>query len=742
VGKTVGQASWAVAGRHRLVARIALAAALACALVVSVTPAAVAVESATEAAEAPTATPPPTPLNPAPPASHSTATPPASPAPKAPTITGPPNGTFIGLGATTVAGTRESDQTIQLLSPVPGHDPFCIIAPDGSTEWSCTAGPLPSGRAVVLRAVVSGAPDLDASITVPVLTPPTVTGGASGQKISDGRLRGTGYPGASVTASLAAGGSCTGTADASGAWACTLPGVTDRDGQVTARQQSDDVGPGSSNNSAPVSIRFDVTPPSAPTVATPANGSRVPLGATTYSGTGENGATVTVFAGPYSVCGATVSGGRWSCAGSGVAAGSYNVIALQQDAAGNASPGSDPITVAYGPAPSLTPSPSQPPDPASTPSPGAQGSTPSPSGGQSPAAEPAPPAAPPSASAEQPSPAPPTIGGTGSVRPLDRGGWSAPTRFTTAVLPPGEAGAFPWLQALILALGALLLFAIPVRLLAGTISRARDGRALWHPGQLAGRNHAGVEFETAPEFRVNRTLVASAALVAAAALVILSGPVTDLPVYLRLLLAVVIALGVVNAVATLAPWWWSTRVLGVAASVSFLPRYLLLVAVTALGSRLFDVHPAFLFGLLGSVAMATAPTIAVRGQLAAVRAASLLVLALLGWMVLGAVPAAGGFGAALAAEIANTIILVAVGSAVLVLIPIGRTSGRSVLAWSPPAWAALTVLAFAMLFVVLSPSVEELRHGTGTLLWVAAGAFAALSVGAWAWQRFVVPALR
>jgi hypothetical protein len=660
-----------------------------------------------------------------------------SAAPTAPTITDPPNGTFIGLSTTIVSGTRDAGDAVQLLSPIAGNDPLCIIAPDGTSEWSCTAGPLPNGPAVVLRAVVTGNPSLEASITVPVLAPPTVTGGASGQKYSDGRVRGTGYPGASVTASLSDGRRCTTRADSSGAWACTLPAVTDGEGQVTARQQSDVVAPSSSNNSAPVDIRFDVTKPAAPTVTTPANGSRIPLGATTYSGAGEDGATVTVFAGPYSVCTATVTGGRWSCAGSGVAAGTYNVVALQQDAAGNASPGSAPNTVAYGPAPSPTGSPASAPSQHSPHSPSADSG-----GGGSSSVQPAPPAAPPSSASEQSPSTPPAAGGAGATRPQGPGGWSAPTRFTAAVVPPDQASAFPWLQAVLLALCALLLVAIPARLLAGTISRTNVGSRHWHPAPIAGRNRAREEFETAPQLRVNRWVVPFAALLAAAALVVLSGPVTDRPAYLRLLLAVVIALGVVNAVATLAPWWWSTRVLGVAASVSFLPRYLLLVAVTALGSRLLDVHPALLFGLLGSVAVTPAATVAVRGRLAGVRAAGLLVLAMLGWLALGAVPAPDAFGAALAAEVANIVILSALGSAVLVLVPLGRTSGRSVLAWSPPIWAALTVLASTMLFMVLSPSVESWRTGAGTLLWVAAGSFATLSVAAWAWQRFVVPGLR
>jgi hypothetical protein len=290
------------------------------------------------------------------------------------------------------------------------------------------------------------------------------------------------------------------------------------------------------------------------------------------------------------------------------------------------------------------------------------------------------------------------------------------------------------------AVGALVLLVIPARLLSGTIVRARDGRPLWNTNALSGRNQASAEFDRAPTLVVNRWLLAAAAVAAAATLIMLSGTVSSQPAYLRLLLAVVLALIVVNAVGALVPQWWSSRVWGVPASVTFLPRYLLLVAVTSLGSRAFEIHPALLFGLLGSVAVSSGHSAIHRGQLAALRAGSLLALAVLGWLVLGVLPTGGGFGDLLAAEVANSVVLTAIGSALLVLIPIGSTSGRSIVAWSPLAWVGLTLAAFTVMFAVLSP-VVGLWHGEGsvTLMWVASGLFAALSVSAWAWQRFVVP---
>lgn len=112
----------------------------------------------------------------------------------------------------------------------------------------------------------------------------------------------------------------------------------------------------------------------------------------------------------------------------------------------------------------------------------------------------------------------------------------------------------------------------------------------------------------------------------------------------------------------------------------------------------------------------------------------------MGWAALGALPAAAGLVTTLVAEIINTVVLASIGSAVLVLIPLGRTSGRSVLAWAPVIWTGLMVAAFTLLFAVLSPVIDVWQSaGRVPLLWVAAGLFASLSAGAWAWQRFVAP---
>ncbi|WP_104167133.1 Ig-like domain-containing protein [Cryobacterium sp. N22] len=654
------------------------------------------------------------------------------PAPAAPTIDSPGANAFV-TGSLTVAGTGDPGQQIDVLST--GGAPLCTVTVDGSSAWQCPGVVLPSGPAVELRAVVTENPGLAAAHTVRVLQAPTVTGGSTGHSSSSGMVRGTGYPGATVTATLASGASCSFPVDASGVWACLLEGTVPSGAQqITASQQTSFSAPESSRASDPISLTFDVDPPAAPVVTDPVADATLTSAAGTFSGRGENGATVTVFAGAYSVCSAVVSGGLWSCTGSGVANGSYDVRAVQQDAAGNVSAGSPAFRVTFGtataaPAPAPTPTAAPPVVPAPTAT-----------------AQPTPTSTPGSAS-PSPRPGVPEDGDdqAGAVPPelTVPGGWNDPTQFSTAVIPPWTVAQFPWLQAALLTLGALLLLVVPARLLAGTITRARDGRPVFRGHRLAGRNRAGEEFEVAPTLRVNRWVAYGGTVVAAAVFVLLSGPVSATPAYLRLLLAVALALVIVNTVATLVPQWWGSRALHIEVTTTILPRYLAVVAVTALASRLFELQPALLFGLLGSVVVGAGPGAAQRGQLAAIRAGSLFALGLAALLIVGTLPTADGFLSTLAAEVANTVVLASIGSAVLVLIPIGNTSGRSILAWSPPIWAALTVPAFLTLFTLLSPMLPRWTGtGSAVLLWVAAAGFAVVSVAAWAWQRFVLPGRR
>lgn len=682
---------------------------------------------------------------------QSTPSPSAKPNETSPLIESPSNGQFISSNRTSVSGTKGADQEIQLLAPRRG-DPLCIVS-EASTSWRCDNIFLANGPTIRLRVVVTGDSTLNDQITVAVLGAPTVLGGLAGPK-SNGWVRGTGHPYATVTASLAKGEQCSSQADSSGAWACLFSGRLSNGGhEVSANQISAFSSPSSSNSSEPVTIDFDVTAPDAPVVVAPSSGAEVAVAGAQYRGTGETGATVTVFAGAYSVCSAVVAGGTWSCSAGGVAAGSFTVVAVQKDAAGNVSRGSTPVSVSYvsntTTSPTPTPAESAPAPPPVRPTPSAAETASPDSSASAPAAT------------EESSPTPgpvtsapaPEAAGSGRGGASAPGEWNSPTRFAAAIGPNDDSSPFPWLQAGALALGALLLIAVPIRMLADTIARTRAGRPPRAMPALAGRNRMLEEFEVAPTVRLNPWISGGAALLAAATFVMLSGPVVDQPAYLRLLIAVVIGLVLVNAVAVLVPLWWSSRVLRLRGTVTFLPRYLLLVAAAAIASRFFDVHPALLFGLLGSVTLSAQtdapglarpqPTIAHRGEVAAVRAGALVALAVLAWSLESLMPDATSFATSLAAETGNTIVLAAIGSAVLILVPLGHTSGRSILAWSPLMWAGLTVISCGVLFAALTPVIEQWQaDGAGLALWIAAATFAALCASVWAWQRFVAPTQR
>jgi hypothetical protein len=126
-----------------------------------------------------------------------------------------------------------------------------------------------------------------------------------------------------------------------------------------------------------------------------------------------------------------------------------------------------------------------------------------------------------------------------------------------------------------------------------------------------------------------------------------------------------------------------------------------------------------------------------------VRVGALTLFAVLAWSIGALLPAASDFATSLVAETVNTIVLAAIGGAVMILVPIGHTSGRSILAWSPPIWTGLTVVAYGILFAALAPAIDQLQSsGSGTVLWIMAATFAALCASAWVWQRFVTPEQR
>lgn len=668
--------------------------------------------------------------SPAPAAPLASPAPTSTPAPLAPTITSPSGGDLVTTGTVGLTGTGSPGDTIQVF--VDAHGPECQAQVDTAGDWTCTVTGLADGPDRILSAVVVGDTSRSASVSVAALSPPTISG-TSGASVSSGGVRGTAYPGAAVTVTISGGASCSFPADSTGSWGCVLPGPPASGTYTATATQRASFSSQSSLASAPFQLTIDSVAPSAPQLTDPAAGSSVTSGGSTlFRGVGENGATVTVYAGNDAgsavLCTTKVSGTAWSCHGS-LPPGRYTVSALQEDAAGNVSPASNTIALTFLAVP--TPTTAN----------GSAGDSSAPATGD---AGQAAPVAPPAATAT-PSPRPPhaTHGGLET--------WAGPTQFTDASPPTIGPAAYPgWLRSILLAAAALLLLALPARLLAVAVAAARADRAPGTRPRLFGRNRTRAELaddapdagEVSPRIEtVRHRLVVGSAFVVAAALITMSSPVASPAAYLRVLVAVILALAVVNLAWLAVPRLASVHLTGHRIGVRFRPPTLLLVAATAIASRVFELEPALLFGILLGIAVTDRVGTIGRGRLAAAQVAALAGVGVVAWLVVGLLPDPNNPFSAFATEFTNSTSLLAVGSSAIALLPVGGFTGRAIFLWSRRVWGALSLAVYTLLFALLLPVETLWRTGAGTvLLAVGAAGFAGLSVAAWLWERFVEPA--
>lgn len=667
-----------------------------------------------------------------------------APALDGPTITDPASGSFIGTGSATVSGTKDRGTGIQLRLG-DALEPVCILPADDSSDWSCSVD-LPDGAALRVTAVeVGGAETLSAQISITALGPPTISAGTA----SNGGVRGTAYPGATVTVVADSGAGCSFAADSSGSWFCVLgEPLPSGSIEVTATQQASFSGTNRSASSNAVQLTIDRDAPAPPVLSSPTAGQLMPLTAATYSGTGEEDATVTVFADSASLCVATVTAGSWSCSAAGVAAGTHVVLAIQQDVAGNTSGASTPISLVYGDATAapVTPRPSASPTPGAVP-PAAPGTQPpgttQPSPSPSPSTEPAPGAAPPS-------------GGGGL--------WSGSTPFSQTLASMIDGRGMPaWWLAALLALAAIALVAVPARLLASSLAPWRARLSERRRTALTGRNRSRAEYERAPTVPLpSRSVIAVVTTIIASGIIIFAQPVGGQPAFLRLWIASLVAVVAINAVALLAQLLVARRARLGPMRVVVHPGGLVAVAAVTAVSRVLALQPALLFALLadlrpaitpgtpgaaaaateGATEGATSRPRRTAGHLALARIAAAAGLGGVAWIASALAGEPSGGFSALLVETVNLTAIAGVGSASIALLPLGPLAGRAVLRWSRPVWLASALVAFTLLFGLLGPTAtvpgaSELLLG----LLLAALGFAAVASGAWAWRRHVRPML-
>jgi hypothetical protein len=658
------------------------------------------------------------------------------------TITSPSENSFISGTSVSFSGTKSAGTSVTIPS-VSGGDPLCIVAADTSTSWSCGAVTLPSGTiGIVAREYEGGTITSESSrLTLRVLGAPNITG--QGTIVSAGALDGVGWDGASIRVIISSPTSSVESCAqpvSDGYWYCGLS-LDSGDYRVQVQQSW----PGSSTEwspaSAPRNLTVDVDVPAAPTVTVPQANQQITVQPTNYEGTGENLATIDVFVDDRFVCTARVEGTAWRCTGSGVTDGEHSVTAIQRDAAQNVSPPSARVRVSYAAA-VVTPSPS------ASPSTSAAPAVPNPTAPTVPGtpstapAVPAPVATTPPTVAPAPVPseipqtapffsAPP--GGKSGLPPGET--WGTPTQYGAAIATPAQTLTNGnWILGVILALGWLLLIALPLRLLASTLR----GRITAKGPRFTGRNRLSSERqlveERLPGIGANPLFIAGGALLGAALLAVLASGIQSEVRYLRLTVAVAIGLTILNVAAVMTARVASLSV-GIASGIRLAPVFLAVGAATALLSRVGGIQPPLIVGIVVGVTFAAGIRAKLRGTVQLLQITVLTVLATAAWLVLGALGTADGFWMSAINETLSAICLAGLGSALLLLLPVLSLPGRAILEWSPMIWLVATVVVAILAGVVLTGE-------NFPVLLMAGGALAIciVCVGTWGWARFSQPA--
>jgi hypothetical protein len=600
-------------------------------------------------------------------------------------------------GTATITGTKDAATTVSV--GVQGQPAVCPDATGPDPEaWSCDVA-LPDGSYTITatEAAADGTPvGSPATVEIRVLGAPTIT--TTG--LTSGTINGTGYPGAGIEISGAIDKSC-GAVQSNGSWSCAL-GVGTGTYSITATQTWANLPSDAGGSTAPTTVRVDADPPAAPAFAAPAAGSRITVQPTTFSGSGENGGRVEVFVNSTRVCVSPVINGQWSCAAA-LADGQHSVQGIQWDAAGNASGASTAFTVtAAAPAPVTPAEPPRKPAPAPLPATPLQPLAPAPTAPF----------------------LPPPVGGESGMAPFDT--WELPTNYGGAIPSISTTNPTSWLLGLGLGLGFALLVALPLRLLVTTFRRKRG----YEP-----REQQKDEEEPLLGPRLTAALFLGAAVLLAA----LAGGVQAEARYLRLALAIGLALAALNGVSMLAaklagrvvapgPWAWRT-------GIRLAPLMLGIAAVTAFVSRVAGIQPPIVVGVVLAVRFAPAMAERARGLVSLVELSAIVALGFAAWLAQSALGPVDGFLPSLASEALSALCIAALGSAMVMLLPVNRMPGRLIWTWSRPAWASVTLVTATVAGVVIA-------GGSGfPVPWVIGGAlvFAAVSVGAWAWVHLVEP---
>lgn len=273
----------------------------------------------------------------------------------APVILTPVNGTSTSDTTPTISGDGAEPNATVTVTTADGSIVLGSLTANSDGTWSLESVALPEGDYAIIAtqtdAVGNVSDDSSAVVfTVDTTAPgaPVITGPAEGEITDDPTptISGTGEVGAEVTIVLTGPGGTvevSTTVDPYGNWTVDAPSLADGDYTAVATQE-DNAGNVSPADTSTFTV--DATAPAAPVITGPDGGDVVPTATPQITGTGECGATVTVYLDGDTVGTTTVADdGTWTFTpGTPLADGTHNVSATQTDAAGNVSPAADPVT--------------------------------------------------------------------------------------------------------------------------------------------------------------------------------------------------------------------------------------------------------------------------------------------------------------------------------------------------------------------------------------------------------------
>jgi Bacterial Ig-like domain/GEVED domain len=273
--------------------------------------------------------------------------------PPAAVITTPASGSITNNPRFLIDGTGEVGDTVDVTDGTGAN--VCTVTVAATGAWSCTpAASFADGQVTLTPTatdlagnVTPGAASIIRIDTTPP-PPPTVSSPASGAYLASHTptVAGTGEPDDTITVADSHGDAVCSTiveaapaGAARGAWKCTS-GRALAEGTWSLIATETDAA-GNSTAGAPAKFVIDTTPPGAPQIVTPANGSVTNDRQITISGAGDGGSLVTVRAGAVLVCTSTVTAdGEWSCkSGAPESDGTVTLVAIATDLAGNTTAG-------------------------------------------------------------------------------------------------------------------------------------------------------------------------------------------------------------------------------------------------------------------------------------------------------------------------------------------------------------------------------------------------------------------